>query len=395
MFLLRHPEALCACAGRILLRSRKYAVWRHITRRMRSNLGTYQIAAFITIQRWQRKYQRPSLFLFMKSALPPLLILAALTAAVFASDDDPLVDANGQRIIGGYIPRKSLSYLGIAAFGISALIQWIYFFTVKPRKNFLLYLTIGMTTMAIGFALRILFINDPVVIGKYIATTLFILLSPCLFLATDYILLHELVLTFPREIGQRALLIPDRLIVRIFVWSDVSTFLLQSAGGGLSASKNPDSANLGNKIAMVGVILQAVSFFLFSVVFGIFGWRVRKHFPKAWKPSPQYGNAPFNPFSTKPVQDWRILFYAVCITCVGITIRSVFRAVEFAGGHDGPIQTTEAYFYFLDALPLWISMTLFCIIWPTRVLNRVPLPGFSGASSTSTIEMYGPRAPVV
>jgi hypothetical protein len=52
-------------------------------------------------------------------------------------------------------------------------------------------------------------------------------------------------------------------------------------------------------------------------------------------------------------------------------VRSIFRLIEYAQGHDGPLKTTETWFYLLDALPLWISMTLFCIIWPPRVIEGV------------------------
>lgn len=29
------------------------------------------------------------------------------------------------------------------------------------------------------------------------------------------------------------------------------------------------------------------------------------------------------------------------------------------------------YFYLLDALPLWISMTLYCFFWPSRFIDGV------------------------
>ncbi|KAF7327992.1 hypothetical protein MKEN_00379800 [Mycena kentingensis (nom. inval.)] len=285
-----------------------------------------------------------------------LLTLAALSVSALARNTQP-------HLIAGYIPKDSLSYIGIAAYGASAIIHWIHFFAVRPRKPFLLYLNFGMTAMAVGFGLRILYSADPFSLGKYIATTLFTLLSPCLFLATDYILLSQLVLTFPREIAERCLLIRQSFIVKIFVWSDVTTFILQSAGGSMAASDNITTVKVGDKIALVGVVAQAVSFLLFTVVFIVFGWRL---------------------FSTEPIQNWPILFWVVCVTCVGIIIRSVFRAVEFAGGYSGPVRTTEVYFYTLDALPLWISMTLYCFVWPARVLNRTPV---SGTSSLATIEM--------
>jgi hypothetical protein len=85
-----------------------------------------------------------------------------------------------------------------------------------------------------------------------------------------------------------------------------------------------------------------------------------------------------------------MVFYLMCMTCIGILIRSVFRIAEFAGGYveansnsyhlgwtmsvlsnalhryRGTIATHEGYFYAFDTLPLWVAMTLYCIVWPTR-----------------------------
>ncbi|KAJ7036769.1 RTA-like protein [Mycena alexandri] len=166
-------------------------------------------------------------------------------------------------------------------------------------------------------------------LGKYIAMESFILLSPCLFLATDYMLLSRLAGTFDEEVADRCVLIRHSRITEIFVWSDAATFLLQSSGGGPSATRHANLANLGNKIALVGLIMQAVSFLLFTVVLLVFGFRVSKHFPNAWR---SQNPRPFKLLSGQSIDDWRIVFYMMSLTCVGILIRSVFRVAQFAGG---------------------------------------------------------------
>jgi hypothetical protein len=67
-------------------------------------------------------------------------------------------------------------------------------------------------------------------------------------LATDYTLLAHLAATFDQEVSDNCMLIRTSRIVKIFVWSDVATFFLQSSGGGLTATKNVNLANLGNKV---------------------------------------------------------------------------------------------------------------------------------------------------
>jgi hypothetical protein len=36
--------------------------------------------------------------------------------------------------------------------------------------------------------------------------------------------------------------------------------------------------------------------------------------------------------------------------------------------YSGTVATHEAYFYTFDALPLWIVMSLYCVVWPARAL---------------------------
>ncbi|KAJ7088125.1 RTA1 like protein-domain-containing protein, partial [Mycena epipterygia] len=248
--------------------------------------------------------------------------------------------------IGGFIPKKLPAYIALALFGASAIIHWTQHFTITPRRPFMLTLAIGMTAMAVGFVLRIIYADPPNTLSR--RSNFLFRYQPCLFLATDYILLARLVATFDKEVSDRCLLMRSSRIVKIFLWSDWATFMLQGNGGGLTANKNATVVNIGNKLVLAGLILQALSFLLFTCVLIVFGWRL---------------------LSRRPIDDWRILFYVMCITCIGISVRSVFRIAELAGGADGTIATHEGYFYLFDSLPLWISMTLYCFVWPVRALN--------------------------
>lgn len=61
-------------------------------------------------------------------------------------------------------------------------------------------------------------------------------------------LLSHLARCFDEEVANRCLLIRHSRITKFFVWSDVFTFFLQSSGGGLTAMKNSNLANLGTKV---------------------------------------------------------------------------------------------------------------------------------------------------
>ncbi|CAK5265173.1 unnamed protein product [Mycena citricolor] len=321
--------------------------------------------------------------------LSVLSLVASALAAGGRSDDEP---------IGGYVPSKSLSLTGVVLYGLSALVLWTQFVIVRPRRPFMLTLTLGMTGTSdvpeifpinmrshdrriyspiplrytafhvgqihclgyVHLAFGMGYIEHP---SSRLLTNA---LQPCLFLATDYMILSRLAATFSPDVVSRCLAIRPTRVVRIFVWSDVLTFFLQSSGGGLTATKSASSAKLGTTIALIGLILQAVSFLLFTFLMLTFAFRVSKHFPHIWQAE---NGEPFRILSTRPVGDWRILIYVMSATCVGILTRSVFRIVEFAGGYNGYVATHESFFYLFDALPLWLAMSLYCFVWPTRFLH--------------------------
>lgn len=72
----------------------------------------------------------------------------------------------------------------------------------------------------------------------------------------------------------------------------------------------------------------------------------------------------------------------------------MFRTVEYAQGYDGELRTTEVYFYVLDALPLFLGMIVWAVIWPPAILNQdapyIPSTGYSmpvlGAGATPAKE---------
>ncbi|THU90274.1 hypothetical protein K435DRAFT_676299, partial [Dendrothele bispora CBS 962.96] len=217
----------------------------------------------------------------------------------------------------------------------------------------------------------------------------FSLEKPCAFLATDYVLLEHLASNLGHDVADKCLFLSSSIIVKIFVWSDVVTFFIQASGGGLEASGNANMASLGSKVTIVGLILQLISFGLFTSLLLVFGFRVHSWYPKHWRVDRrgQTITSTMGLFKTTEIYDWKILFYILVFSCMCILVRSTFRIFEFAQGHTGFLATHEGYFYLLDALPLWIAMSLFCFFWPTRFK---PNSSTSYSSSSSTLgSRYG------
>ncbi|GAA6031683.1 hypothetical protein JCM8097_001932 [Rhodosporidiobolus ruineniae] len=288
---------------------------------------------------------------------------------------------DGKHLFSGYIPELWAGILALVLFGVVSIYQWVLWWR-NGRHRYMLTLTIGMTCMTIGFILRLVYRSSPYSLGLYAVQLLFILLSPCAFLANDYVLLKHLAVSMGPEVVQTCLFLPIRLIVKLFVWCDVITFLVQAAGGGASAG-NGEIAKVGPKIALVGLIVQLVSFGLFTCLLLVFAYRVRTRFPQLGSPVPAFSLKSYNPWSTELINDWRILFWVLLLTCVGIMVRCVFRTVEYAQGYSGYLVTHEIYFYLLDALPLFLSMLCYAWLWPTRVIDGAARDASTGAAQAN------------
>ncbi|KAJ7926242.1 RTA1 like protein-domain-containing protein [Mycena leptocephala] len=264
-----------------------------------------------------------------------------LRALVFSTLLSPVLAAEG-KTHPLFVPAVTPALVALVLYAFSGLVHWIQFFRIG-RKPFMLPLPIGMIAMAIGFAIRILVHSSPTSLGLNIGTTLLILLSPCLWLALDYMILGRLAGMFGPEVSIK----PCRRRLH-------------------ATSSKINTINLGNTIVLAGLGVQLASFTLFTTLMIVFGFRVRTQFPHVWRAT---GSAKFTPFSKDPVSDWHILYYTLCLSCVGILIRSIFRLAEFIQGHKGFLSTHEVFFYCFDSLPLWIVMTLYCSVWPPRFLN--------------------------
>ncbi|KAF5336746.1 hypothetical protein D9758_016280 [Tetrapyrgos nigripes] len=333
------------------------------------------------------------------------LRLDASTSTGTDTDDD-----SDRILVAGFIPKNSASIIAIVAYTVSGVIHWIHYFRFWPRRRYMLTLTIGMTGMVMGFILRIAYSANPYweihsnpssisTLIIFIVMSLFILCSPCAFLALDYVLFEHLSQspTFGLEVSRKCLALPSSLssptsrisIVKIFVWADIVTFNFQSTGGGLQTD-NPVLSNIGRILVNIGLVLQLISFGFFVYLLLVFGYRIRTSYPHLWhmmNPHGQTFSSTIGLFKTTAIHDWRILFYMLCFSCICIIIRSAFRVVEYAQGYNGFLSTHEGYFYLLDALPLWLAMTQFCFFWPSRFLDT---QGMTSASGGPSVDLQTP-----
>ncbi|EIW82130.1 RTA1-domain-containing protein [Coniophora puteana RWD-64-598 SS2] len=253
-----------------------------------------------------------------------------------------------------YIASNTFTAIAFSIVLAIAFIQTWY--TWKYRVKWMSAMVIGEYTYAIGFACRFGLHYHPESSGTYIVEYLFIVLSPCAFIAANYVLLGRLATHINCT---HHVLLPVRRLTWIFVTSDITTFLIQAAGGGLSTSHDVSSALAGSHIFLAGLVLQLASFLVFSVIYARFLYKVCSQDPELLR----------RDASGRWYRDWRTLAGALVVSCIGILVRSGYRVAELSQGYIGHLATTEAFFYGLDTLPLLIAIGIYVPFWPGMFIS--------------------------
>ncbi|EPQ59429.1 RTA1-domain-containing protein [Gloeophyllum trabeum ATCC 11539] len=298
-----------------------------------------------------------------------------LLAAVFLASSDTLAAARDVSVPRPadpfadprHDPYNPLRYIAsntltAIAFTLVLVVAFIQSFSMwKWGAVWMLSMVIGEYTWAMGFGCRFGLHSHPESRGIYIAEYLLIVLSPCAFIAADYVLLGRLARYLKCE---QHLLIPPNRITIFFVCSDIVTFLIQAAGGSISISNNPQTALTGSHIFLAGLAAQFVSFLFFSLLYCAFLWKIYRHNPEVYSLDKD----------KKWYHDWRTLGVALFISCIGILIRSIYRTIELSEGYQGHLATSEPYFYGLDTLPLFIAITVYVPFWPGRFIPPLAPP---------------------
>lgn len=203
----------------------------------------------------------------------------------------------------------------------------------------------------------------------YIMQSLLLLLAPALFAASIYMVLGRIIRLTD---GESHSIIRARWLTKIFVAGDVMSFLAQSAGGGmLSKAKDEDDVKLGNWIITGGLIIQIMFFGVFIIVAGIFNYRLRK--------------VPTNRSLSADIP-WQRYLLVLYVASGLIMVRSTFRVVEYIGGQDGVLLSTEIYLYIFDASLMFLTLAIFNIWHPSSIISKATMRPWSPSSQSQDVE---------
>lgn len=86
--------------------------------------------------------------------------------------------------------------------------------------------------------------------------------------------------------------------------------------------------------------------------------RIGDRWPWQWSSAVSVSSCVFHLFS--------IITISVIFIYTIKQIRSIYRTIELSEGYLGHLATTEAFFYGLDTLPLFIAIAIYVPFWPGR-----------------------------
>ncbi|KAH7156035.1 RTA1 like protein-domain-containing protein [Dactylonectria macrodidyma] len=186
-------------------------------------------------------------------------------------------------------------------------------------------------------------------VKPYVVQTLLLLISPALFAASIYMILGRIILVVD---GESCSPIRRTWLTKLFVLGDVLSFLLQGAGGGMMAAGTLEALHNGERIVIIGLVIQIVFFSLFAVTAAVFHMR----FSGALSTKALASDIPWQKYLV-------ILFIAAGL----IMVRSVFRLIEYAQGNAGYLISHEAYLYLFDGVLMFLTMALFAWEHPSQL----------------------------
>ncbi|RSM01732.1 hypothetical protein CDV31_011205 [Fusarium ambrosium] len=227
----------------------------------------------------------------------------------------------------------------------------------KYKKRWCWVIIMASIWEMMAFIFRALSTKDQQSKGIYLVFQIFILLAPIWVNAYAYMTLGRMVYYF---LPWRSILgMPAATLAAIFVGLDIVSFIVQLIGGSMAGpGAPPEEQQRAIHIYMGGIGLQ--EFFIVLFVGLCIRFQAKMHKLK--------GPGGFKDFITS---SWGMLITALYFSLAMISIRIIYRLIEFSGGmgEDNALVTHEVYFYLLEAVPMFLALLVFNFVHPGRIMT--------------------------
>lgn len=242
-----------------------------------------------------------------------------------------------------YDPNKGAAYAFLILYFINAIGHWYQ--CAKFRARYVIPLAVGSTFTTVGFAFKIWSSYHTDILGAWITAVILLFTAPPIYSASDYFILAKAMYYVPSQAPMN----PGR-VVTTFVAADGFCEMLMSVGVGQIVNyDNPTKVRIGGALIKAGLLLQIILFIGFLAVAIRFHRNVRK---------------------ANLVGRWTVVLPVLYTSAACISIRCLYRSVEYWMGTTGPIYRNEVYFHIFEATLMLINVTVLNIWHPTRFLPK-------------------------
>ena len=263
-----------------------------------------------------------------------------------------------------YTPSIAAAAIFVVLF--SGLTGYHTFLIARRRTWFCIPFVIGGFFEIVGYIGRIISHNDMESTGPYIIQSLGLLLAPILFAASIYMILGRMIRVIQ---GEQYSIIRVNWLTKIFVGGDIFCFMVQGAGGGLlSTADTKSQIDMYNNIILGGLILQILVFVLFITTALMFQVRMHRR-PTAAALDGPLGERNGTVSGRLGRLTWKKLMLGLYASSVLITVRNLFRVIEYGTGSDGYLLTREWPLYLFDGL-LMVLVLAICIMWYNPEISK-------------------------
>lgn len=148
------------------------------------------------------------------------------------------------------------------------------------------------------------------------------------------------------------------ILALIFVTLDIIAFVVQLIGGGMAGpGASPESQSKGLNLYMGGIGMQEGFIVLFLSLVVKFH-RDQLHAERAGR------------LAADKIDGWRWMLWALYTCMLAITVRIVYRLVEFSAGLgiSNPLPKNEPLLYILESTPMFLAILVWNIFHPSRYM---------------------------
>lgn len=192
-----------------------------------------------------------------------------------------------------------------------------------------------------------------------------ILASAPLISATIYMTLARLI--YALDAREHAIMSP-RWTTKIYVFIDIASFVGQMAGSAMQSSGDPAGIQLGINIVIAGLAVQLFAFGLFVLMAAVVHKRLNQ------QPTAISLHADFK---------WRRHMWVLYTVSMLVSVRSLFRLIEFAEGSKGVAYNTEALMYVFDSSLMFLVVAVMAVVHPGMLLRTIRKAEFHSLSDNN------------